>query len=240
MPDQAELSAVQANQVAVAKSQKSLVDPLAIASFLSDIKSPISFLDYETFPAAVPRFDGYRPFDQIPFQYSLDVVDGLNLKHHEFLFTDNCNPDASFVASLERHLPTTGSVVVWNKTFEISINNRLAARNPEAGPMMEALNERVVDLEDVFRQQMLVHPGFRGRTSLKSVLPTLVPDLTYENQVIQDGGTASATWNRIVTGDISADAIQRHRQDLLTYCALDTRAMVEIWRVLQRIAEQAD
>ena len=73
--------------------------------------------------------------------------------------------------------------------------------------MMEALNERVVDLEDVFRQQMLVHPGFRGRTSLKSVLPTLVPDLTYENQVIQDGGTASATWNRIVTGDVSADVI---------------------------------
>ena len=97
MPDQAELSAVQANQVAVAKSQKSLVDPLAIASFLSDIKSPISFLDYETFPAAVPRFDGCRPFDQIPFQYSLDVIDGLDHTHHEFLFTDMGNPDSSFI-----------------------------------------------------------------------------------------------------------------------------------------------
>jgi Domain of unknown function(DUF2779) len=124
----------------------------------------------------VPRFGGYRPYDQIPFQFSLDVVgdakskDGA-LAHHEFLFTATGNPDVAFITALERALPSTGSVVVWNKTFENGINSRLADRNPTARALLDDINARIVDLEDIFRQQMLVHPGFRGRTSAPPPAP---------------------------------------------------------------------
>jgi hypothetical protein len=94
-------------------------------------------------------------------------------------------------------------------------------------------------LEDVFRQQMLVHPGFRGRTSIKLVLPTLVPTLSYSNLAVQDGAAASATWNNMVTGRYDAFTVDQTRRDLLTYCALDTRAMFEIWRALQDIVGNA-
>ena len=240
VPDDFRLTTIQANQVAVAQSQQPLIDRTAIAGFLAGIRPPVAFLDYETFPAAVPRFEGYRPFDQIPFQFSLDVVEvgacknGM-LTHHEFLFTEPGNPDAAFIAALEQALPGAGSVVVWNKAFETGVNSRLADRSPTARALQDGLNARVVDLEDVFRQQMLVHPGFRGRTSLKMVLPALAPALSYKDLVIQEGAAASAAWNNLVTVRRDAATIDHVRRDLLTYCALDTHAMVEIWRVLRAI-----
>lgn len=235
VPAEFELSAIQSNQVAVAKSRQPIIDVPAIAGFLSGVEEPIAFLDYETFAAALPRFDGYHPFDQIPFQFSLDVVEGGTIAHHEFLFTEPTSPDAAFIAALELYLPDSGSIVVWNKAFECGINKKLAERTPAVTAMMESINARVVDLEDVFKKQMMVHPGFKGRTSIKLVLPTLVPALSYKDQNIQEGATASDTWNRIVTGQIDAATVDDKRKDLLSYCALDTRAMVEIWKALRDI-----
>jgi len=235
VPDEFELSPIQANQVAVAKSQTPIIDEAAIGGFLATMAQPIAFLDYETYPAALPRFDGYSPFDQIPFQFSLHVLEGSTLRHHEFLFTEHSAPDAAFIAALDLYLPDSGSIVVWNKTFETGINAKLARRTPSATDMMDAIKARVVDLEDVFKQQMLVHPGFKGRTSIKFVLPTLVPQLTYKTLAIQEGATAIDTWNKIVTGGFDAATAAQKRHDLLTYCALDTRAMVEIWQALRDI-----
>jgi hypothetical protein len=239
VPDDMDLSLIQMNQVTVAKSQQPVIDRAAIAEFLDGIQGPIAFLDYETFPAALPRFDGYGPFDQIPFQFSLDVLNNGQLTHHEFLFTETSSPDAAFIAALDLYLPDAGSIVAWNKTFETGINKKLALRKPGTQSMMDAINARVVDLEDVFKKQMLVHPGFKGKTSIKFVLPTLVPSLTYKNLAIQEGATASDTWNKIVSGEFNAATADQKRGDLLTYCALDTRAMVEIWHALRMITSDA-
>lgn len=85
---------------------------------------------------------------------------------------------------------------------------------------------------DVFTEQMLVHPAFRGKTSIKWVLPALVPRLSYRGLAIQEGATASNTWNAIVTGELEPDEAAEARRNLLTYCGLDSLAMVEIWRAL--------
>ena len=196
VPGDGELSTIQLNQVAVAKSQQQIIDHKAIAAFLSGIEEPISFLDYETFPAALPRFDGYRPFDQIPFQFSLDVIEAGKLAHYEFLFSENTNPDTAFIAALEKSLPPVGSIVVWNKGFETSINKKLGQRNPHAQAMLDEINARMIDLEVPFKRQMLVHPGFKGRTSIKYVLPTLVPALNYDALAIREGATASHAWSQ--------------------------------------------
>jgi hypothetical protein len=222
--------------VTVARSGAMVIDRGAIAASMPTTDEPIAFLDYETFAAAVPRFDGYRPYDQIPFQFSLDVLHGGTLTHHEFLLTDPVRPDDAFIAALELYLPDRGAIVVWSKAFELTINKRLAERNPGAAGLMQEIADRIVDLEEVFKRQLLVHPGFRGKTSIKKVLPVLVPELSYVDLEIQEGATASDTWNAIVTGQVApVDAAQK-RRELLEYCALDTRAMVEIFRVLARLA----
>ena len=99
------------------------------------------------------------------------------------------------------------------------------------------MNARIVDLMDVFSSQAFVHPGFKGSTSIKAVLPVLVPALSYKELAIQEGGTASDTWNKIVTGVHSAREAEAQRKALLTYCGLDTRAMWEIWRVVRGRAD---
>lgn len=239
VPDDIALSATQTNQVHAAKTGCPSIDERSIATFLGALTYPLSFLDYETYPAAVPRFPGYAPFHHIPFQYSLDVISepGAALQHHEFLHTDPTCPDVALLDALRRDMPATGSIITWNDSFETGINNNLAARNPSAEPFLSGVNSRVVDLMDVFSHQAYVHPGFRGRTSIKGILPVLVPALSYKALGIQEGATATARWNEMVTGAGGKDQAQRIAADLLTYCALDTRAMVEIWRVLEDLAK---
>lgn len=234
VPDDFPLSEAQRNQVTAAKTRRPAVDREAIGAFLASLSSPVAFLDYETYPAAVPRFAGYRPFDHIPFQFSLDVVasPGAELVHHEFLHMGADNPDLSLLAALKQAMPAAGSIVVWNQTFERGINDALGERHGDFADWLADLDQRIVDLMDVFSAQAYVHPDFRGRTSIKSVLPVLVPAFSYKSLAIQEGATATTRWNDAVTGKVDAAAADRIRADLLAYCGLDTRAMVEIWRVL--------
>ena len=126
---------------------------------------------------------------------------------------------------------------MWNQRFEQGINKQLGERLPEYKDFMQDVNNRVVDLMIPFfgKTTMYDHPEFKGSASIKYVLPALVPHLSYKNMHIQEGGTASDTWNRIVSGGYSEDEKNMKIQALKDYCHLDTLAMVEIWRVLRSV-----
>mgnify|MGYP001619809360 CR=1 FL=1 len=234
VPEDFKLSDIQRNQVNAAQFKKTSVVQSEVRKFLDEIKFPISFLDYETFPCAIPRFDGYRPFDQIPFQFSVYVLDGADkeLRHHEFIYTVTDNPGEQFIFALKKYLPPIGSIIVWNKRFETGINTKLGERFSEEAAALSAINSRVVDLEDVFKQQHFVHPGFKGKTSIKNVLPALVPELSYKKLDIREGGTASDTWNKIVTNVYDKKEAEQKTKNLLEYCKMDTYAMYAIWKHL--------
>jgi hypothetical protein len=236
VPEEFELTDIQRNQVNAAQSGKTIIQRQELKGFLAQIKYPISFLDYETFPSAIPRFIGYSPFNQIPFQFSLHILTEGEKEplHTEFLFTDSANPDTAFIKALQDNLPDTGSIIVWNKRFETGINTQLGERNPAYKDFLETLNARVVDLEETFKKQHFVHPGFKGKTSIKSVLPTLVPELSYKELDISEGATASDTWNKIVTGEYTKTEAKEKADNLRTYCQLDTKAMFAIWNYLIR------
>ena len=234
IPEDFDLTINQANQVRAARQKRIFLEVEPLAAFLNAIRYPIAFLDYETYPCALPRFAGFRPYDHIPFQFSQHVVShpGGEAVHRDFLFTGTVCPDAHFVGALKDALPDEGSIIVWNRGFEQSINAKLAERLPAEREFLDSVNARIVDLMDVFSGQMVVHPGFRGRTSIKWVLPALAPQLSYKGLSIQEGATASETWNRIVTGDFEIDEAEDARKNLRDYCERDSLAMVEIWRVL--------
>ncbi|MEI6880993.1 MAG: DUF2779 domain-containing protein [Bacteroidota bacterium] len=232
-----DLSDTQRNQVDVAQSGKTIIKPEELKDFLSQIKYPISFLDYETFASGIPRFVGYSPFNQIPFQFSLHIFNESDKEptHTEFLFTDTTNPDIAFIKALQDNLPDTGSIIVWNKSFEIGINTHLGERNPEYEDFLESVNTRVIDLIEPFAKQLFVHEGFKGKTSIKFVLPTLVPTLSYKELDISEGATASDTWNKIVADEYSKEEAEEKVEQLRTYCKLDTYAMFAIWDYLIKL-----
>jgi len=237
LPGDLELTAIQQNQVDAYLHDRILIRHAEIAKELQKLAFPLYFLDYETCPAAIPRFDGYSPYQQIPFQYSLHVLDRPDgePRHEEFLSTTPGDPSAAMCASLQRHIGPVGTVVVWNKKFECGINKELAERIPAAKSFLETLNARVYDLMDIFQKQLYVHKDFKGGVSIKDVLPVLVPNLSYADLAIREGGTASQSWDKITSPETSQAERDTTARDLKLYCERDTFAMVAIWRVLQRL-----
>lgn len=239
MPDDFPLSDNQKRQVETAKSGKEYIDKDGISEFLGVMKYPLAFLDYETYPSAIPKYNRYSPYQQIPFQFSLHVIDSheSELEHYDFIYTDQDCPDEYFAKALKKYLPEKGSVVVWNQKFEQGINKQLGERLSEYKDFMQNVNNRVIDLIVPFfgKTTMYDHPEFKGSASIKYVLPALVPNLSYKNMHIQEGGAASDTWNRIILGEYSEDEKNMKVQALKDYCHLDTLAMVEIWRVLKSV-----
>jgi hypothetical protein len=234
IPEEMKLSDLQKNQIDAHRSGEVMKKITEIQTELQRLVFPLYFLDYETFPAAIPRFDGFSPYEQIPFQYSLHVLESPEgeLRHHSFLFTDATDPSLALVESLESHIGPTGSIIVWNKSFECGRNEGLGRRLPYKKAFLQSVNDRVFDLRDIFTKQYFVHKDFRGSTSIKGILPVLAPELSYADLDICEGGAASQGWNRLTTSDIGREEKEKIVSDLLKYCERDTYAMYVIWKHL--------
>jgi hypothetical protein len=233
VPDDFKLSDKQRFQVEVAKSKKAYIDEDAIRDMFDDLEYPLYFLDYETFNPAIPLFDGYSPFDHITFQYSLHVLtqDG-NLEHFEYLHTEKTDPIPHLLSSLKEHIKDEGSIIVWNKSFEGTRNKHMGKVYPEYEDFCKGMNDRLFDLMDVFKENLYDDPKFKGSYSIKSVLPVLVPELSYEKLDIQNGAMAMASWYDFV---FKEEKDERVIDDLLQYCKLDTLAMVRVFEELRKI-----
>jgi hypothetical protein len=236
VPNTFELTEKQQFQVDVAKNKQASIDTNAIKAELDSFEYPLYFVDYESFNPAIPMYDGYKPYDQMPFQWSLHILreEGGELEHHEFIETEEIDPIPNFMNSLKNVIGDSGSIIVWNETFEATQNKRMAEIHPEFSELSENMNSRIYDLMLIFRDNLYADPKFKGSYSIKKVLPVLVPELTYNGMEIGDGATAMASWDEMVHehGDDELDKQEGIRENLLRYCELDTLAMVRIWEAL--------
>ena len=207
---------------------------------LEQLVYPIYFLDYETYPAAVPVFDGCYPYQQVPIQYSLHIQEepGCIQVHKEYLHNDRSNPIPILAQSLRSHMGDTGSVVVWNASFEGKCHEDMAKQFPELSDFLLGVNDRFYDLEVPFRKQLYVRKEFLGKTSIKNILPVLVPDLSYKDLAIQDGGAACSAWKHMIFDNVSSSESQLIYDALLKYCELDTLAMVKILEFLRQVSTE--
>lgn len=238
VPDDTKLSVPQKNQVEATKTGNVKIDKASIEHILGELVFPLYFLDYETVSTAVPLYEGCKPYQQIPFQYSLDVLrerDG-ELDHYEYLSRDaNKLPAKELLAGLRELMDDDGSVIVWHKTFEMGRNREMGETYPEYANFMTSVNDRIFDLKDIFSKQHFIHPDFRGSNSIKDVLPVLVPELSYKELGIQNGMIAPIRWYDAVTGAVSDEEAQVIFDDLIKYCGLDTLAMVKIYEYLVKL-----
>lgn len=205
----------------------------ALDEFKADLEYPLYFLDFETIFPAIPIHDESRPYQQIPFQFSLHVQRNENAaqEHYEFLGTPPADPRPAFIEELLAKLDNAGSILVWNKTFECTRLKEIARDFPQYEEQIECILERVVDLMVPFRRKHLYTPEMNGSYSLKAVLPALVPDLSYDDLEIQEGGTASEKYESLYY-DGDEGSVAQKRENLLRYCELDTLSMVRILELL--------
>jgi hypothetical protein len=238
VPPTFKLNENQRQIVHMAQHGMPLVDQDGIRNALAQLSFPLYFLDYETFNAAIPMYVGYHPQQQMVFQYSLHRLDALGgiLTHTEHVCTDRKEPSLGLLDKLSHEVGSCGTVLVWNKLFEMTRNSEMAEIHPEYQPSLEDMNSRIYDLADFVKKGLYLHPGFRGSWSIKNVLPVMVPGLSYENMEIGEGGQASEAWWQMVYGDAPLEEKERTRQALLKYCELDTLAMVKIY---ERLVEES-
>lgn len=210
--------------------RKNALDTDAIQSFIDSLWYPLAFMDFETTCLTpIPLFDGTRPFQSVPFQFSLhwfDSPDGT-LNHREFLAQTDGDPQKDFLTTLLDSLPKDACILTWNKGFEGKVLRALGERFPKYRNRIRAIMDTMVDLMAPFRRKQIYDWKFHGSYSIKAVLPALVPELSYQSLTISDGGAAAEGWLRM-RGTSDREEQDQIRRDLLEYCHLDTLAMVRI------------
>jgi len=234
------------NQVRVHKSQEPLIDIDAIKNELGSLVFPLYFLDYETYTTAIPIYDGYHPYQHIVFQYSLHVLKDKNSEpiHLECLVLGK-DPARDIVESLRENIGDTGTVISWYKNFENSRNRDLAKMLPEYKDFLMDLVSRTYDLMDMVENQHYVHPGFHGKASIKKVLPVIAKltnredELSYKKLGVQNGTGAIEAYRQLSVGELTGDAANEKKREMLEYCKLDTYAMYIIWRYLAGLVDSA-
>lgn len=229
IPADYSLSAKQEIQRSTAISGKPAIKPIQIQTFVKGLEYPLHFLDFETFSTAIPLFDGTRPYEQIPFQFSLHIVHkaGAKPEHRKFLAEGRNDPRAEFMRRLKSAIEPSGSIVVFNASFEKGRLMECAAVLPEYASWVTAVNGRIVDLLNPFKAFNYYHPDQCGSASMKLVLPALTGK-DYTSLEIQEGGAASREFLRVTFGDVSESERKRVRRALEKYCGQDTEGMIWI------------
>ena len=216
----------------------SYVDESLISGFLNGLKYPLCYLDFETVMSPVPRFDGVRPYQQIPFQFSVHVQEypGADLKHKMFLVKSSNDPRSEIIENLKEALGEDGSIAVYYATFEKTRLKELGRDFPETQEWVDSVLSRIVDLHDPFAKFWFYHPSQKGKTSIKKVLP-VVTGKSYEGMEIADGATAFREYARVTYSEVSEEERQRVYDALEKYCALDTEGMVELVKSLEKLSK---
>ena len=221
------------------QDDKEVIKPLFVGpdlpAALGEIGLPAAVLDFETVNPAIPLFVGTRPYQAVPFQWSLHLVESSGeIRHEAFLNDDAADPRERFAASLMEAVSAEGSVVAYS-SFEKARMRELAEVFPQYRGGLLALCDRTVDLLRLIRVNYY-HPGFHGSYSLKSVLPALAPDLGYYGLDIAEGMSAATSYARMIDGDTPTSERAAIRDALLEYCKRDTEAMVRVYRALREAA----
>ena len=238
VPSDFQLSPNQRLQVDLVQQQQVLIKVSKIKEVIEGFEYPLYFLDYETYSYVFPAQEGLFAYQQMVFQYSLHIIDSADSKvrHIEYLMPTKDTPLEHVVKHMSTHIhPSKGTVLVWNESFEKTQNRIMAEQFPQYADFLLSVNERVYDLRKIFSTGLYLHPKFKGKTSIKKVLPVLCPELSYEDLEIQNGNAAVIKWHHMTDGRMTKKDAEQTYQDLLKYCELDTWAMVLIWEELKKI-----
>ena len=219
------------------------IDKEAIRGILDSLKYPLYFIDYESYNTPIPEIIGTKPYQQLPFQYSLHIIkeEGAPVEHKEFLADcDDKDFIRHFAESMIKDMPENGSIIIYSKAFEPARNREIANLYPDLKDELERMNKNMVDFLEPFKKRIYYCKEMNGSASIKAVLPALYPDnpdLDYHNlSVVHNGDEASEAF--LSLKGKTKEEQEEIRNGLLVYCELDTYAMVKVWEKLKEVVEE--
>ncbi len=216
-------------------------DKEELAKFIESLEYPLHFMDFETYSTAIPLYDNLKPYQAIPFQFSVHTIEkpGAKPKHHAFIASGDKDPRLEFAKELKNALGKDGAVLVYYQHFEKARLKEIAEFFPEQNEWVQDVIKRMVDLYDPFKNFAYYHPSQKGSASLKKVLPALTGK-SYDDMDISNGTEASISYLYITHGSYdgkkaTVQDIKKVRADLDKYCGQDTEGMIWILDKLQEL-----
>lgn len=205
---------------------------------LVNLPYPRYYFDFEGIDLAVPVWEGVRPYEQIPYQWSCHIEHSPGkFSHVDFLDLSGNDPSIPCIERMLKYidLKDNGPIFVYHATYEKGRLVELAQRHPEYLGAVEHYVSRLVDLLPMVKNSYY-HPDMKGSFSIKKVLPTIAPDLDYAQlDDVTDGVAAQNTYvAAALERTLTADEFARAELNSLIYCQQDTWAMVEVAYFLQR------
>ena len=215
-------------QISSLINKKPIVNKENILKLFNELRYPLHFIDYETFPSAVPKINGLSPHKQHVFQVSIHTLSHEgNLTHFEFL-ADKIELKDNMLTEMKKFTGLLGTFISWHASFEISRNKDMINWFPNFSNYLSYINLNMFDLEIIFKKYYIDYK-FNGSSSIKKVLPIICPNLSYSDLEVSNGTIALDLWGRMVLDSNFDQEIAQTRKNLLKYCELDTKAMVEIF-----------
>ncbi|SEA16650.1 protein of unknown function [Desulfuromusa kysingii] len=230
-----ELNNSQRFQVKMHLSKGEQIDADGIRDFLDSLWYPLCHFDFETFMSPVPLHDGMRPYQAIPFQYSLHIQreEGAPIEHYEFLGEPNIDPRPTLIKAMLAQIPVDACVLAYNMAFEKTRIKEMSEDFPEYAEGLSNIHGRIRDLIVPFRKRYAYRWQQHGSNSIKNVLPAFIPDMSYQDLEISHGGMAMDAYH-LMCAETDTQKLKSLRNNLFKYCERDTEAMVKLLQWLMK------
>jgi hypothetical protein len=210
------------------------INKTEIKRFLNKLNYPLYHFDFETFDTAIPIYNQSKPYQKIPFQYSLHIEQkNGKIEHKEFLATGKKDPRIELLKQMKSDLKGKGDIIVFNKSFEISVMKKLSEDFPENKKWLYQAMDRIIDLAEPFQKFHYYNKKQKGSYSIKKVLPAITGK-SYSELEINNGADASMLYFYTHIKPNKKLNKKKIRENLLKYCGLDTEAMIWIINELEK------
>ena len=205
---------------------------------LDNIKKPYCYLDFESVTTIMPLYPNIGPHTQLLTQFSIDKTDGRGnvLNHYDYIADHTKDCRREIAEKLIEDLGEEGSIITYANFEKIAVE-RLGGLFPDLCGALTKIAERIVDFEAIVRKNYY-DVNFHGKSSIKKVLPVMIPEMSYKDLEIGEGGDASAAFAYMAMGMYDENTVAETKRNLLKYCAQDTMAMIKMHQFLMNIIDQ--
>ncbi len=228
-------SPIQYAQILADQNGGLFADKIALNAWLKDITYPITFIDFEWERYAIPPYVGMKPYDVLPFEYSIHILqeDGT-LTHKVFLSKHDDRKE--MIENMIHDIPSTGSLMAYNaEGAEMIRIEEFAQQFPEYADSLRHMNARMKDLQNPFIHGMVYDTRLAGAMSLKNIM-NIMDDKNYSDLEINHGMDAVYQWRYLDRDDPTVDS-EEIIKELKEYCGMDTYAMTVVFDWLKQMIQ---
>lgn len=228
--DQLQGSKYQAGSTLSESQAEKIIDKPALSDFMSHIKSPILFLDFEGYLPALPPFPGLKPFQIIPFLFAAFKCETINdsLAFHSFIGIPKEDPREEFAHQLIELCASVNSILVYDPITEKQVIRGLIKEFPNLKDELEVIILKIIDLAIPINNKHFYLPAMKGLSSMKHVLPAVDSTNSYKSLSVQSGRAASQLYQ--ILCDENHDKNERiELVNLVEYCKMDVYGLVQVY-----------